>query len=192
MRRPAVDDRGAMRRNAAGSSLLVAVLLLSAACGQGPPADRLIEGRPFPHLLLHEFDGTVGSIEDYRGRIVVLNVWATWCPPCRRELPGLERLHARLDAERFAVIGMSVDGDADIAQEFLLDRGVTFRSYLDRGGDVADRVLGIRIYPDTFILSADGVLLRKFVGEREWDDTDLVGALEAAWRGDPGPLRGLP
>ncbi len=176
----------------AAACAMAALCSLLAACGQGPPADRLIEGRPFPYLSLHEFDGSATrSIEDYRGRIVVLNVWATWCPPCRRELPSLERLHGRLDPGHFAVIAMSVDSDADIAMEFLLDRGVSFKSYFDRDGDAADRVLGIRIYPDTFIISADGTLLRKFVGEREWDDPRLIAALEAARDGDPGGLRAI-
>jgi thiol-disulfide isomerase/thioredoxin len=175
----------------AGWLALAGMVAAVTGCDQSPPADRLIEGRPFPHLLLHEFDGAVRSIEDYRGRIVVLNVWATWCPPCRKELPSLERLHAQLDPGRFAVIGMSIDGDADIAREFLLDRGVTFKSYLDLEGAAADRVLGIRVYPDTFIISQDGVLLRKFVGEREWDAPGLVEALESAWRGDPQGLHAL-
>ncbi len=177
----AIGCRGS--RPAAGWAI-AALFGLLAACDQGPPADRLVEGRPFPYLTLQEFDGGTRSLEDYRGRVVILNVWATWCPPCRRELPGLERLHQRLDPDGFAVIGLSVDGDADIAREFLLDRGVTFRSYFDRDGAAADRVLGIRIYPDTFILSADGVLLRKFVGEREWDDPALIEALTAARTGD--------
>ncbi len=170
-----------------------ALLLLSllGGCNQSPPADRLIEGRLFPHLLLHEFDGGVHAIEDYRGMLVVLNVWATWCPPCRKELPSLERLHARLDPERYVVIGLSIDDDADIAQEFLLDRGVTFRNYHDMGGAAAGNVLGIRVYPDTFVISPEGVLLRKFVGERTWDDPALVEALEAARRGDPEALREL-
>lgn len=167
------------------------LLPLLVACDQGPPADRLIEGRPFPHLLLHEFGGDTRAIEDYRGRLVILNIWATWCPPCRRELPSLERLHARLDPEHFAVIGMSVDGDADIAQEYLFDRGISFKSYLDLEGKAAVAILDIRIYPDTFIISPDGVLLRKIVGERAWDDPGLVEALEAARKGDVSGLRNL-
>ncbi len=177
--------------NSAGIAawLVLAVTLAAATgCNQKPPADRLIEGRPFPHLLLHDFDGAVRSIEDYRGRVVVLNVWATWCPPCRKELPSLERLHGRLDPGRFAVIGVSIDNDAEIAQEFLLDRGVTFKNYLDLGGASAGRVLGIRVYPDTFIISREGVLLRKVVGEREWDASGLVEALESAWQGDTSDL----
>lgn len=171
--------------------VLAASLVAATGCNQKPPADRVIEGRPFPHLLLPEFDGALRSTQDYRGRVVVLNVWATWCPPCRKELPSLERLHKRLDPERFAVIGISIDNDAAIAQEFLLDRGVTYKNYLDLEGASVGRVLGIRIYPDTFIISRDGVLLRKIVGERDWDSPGLVNALESAWQGDLRDLHTL-
>lgn len=171
--------------------LLVACCLFAIACGQEPPPDRLIEGRPFPRLVLHQFDDGERSIAEYQGRIVVLNVWATWCPPCRKELPDLERLHESLDPERFVVLGMSVDGNADIAQEYLLEHGITFENYIDLGGEIASEILEIRVYPDTFILSADGILLRKLVGERDWDDPGMIDALRSASHGDTSGLGGL-
>lgn len=167
-------------------------LLFLTACHQGPPADGLTEGRLFPALTLSDFKGqTTVSTDSYRGRLVVLNVWATWCPPCRKELPSLERLHQSLDAGRFAVVGMSIDNDADIAQEYLLEHAITFPSYFDAGGGTARGVLGIRAYPDTFIISPTGVLLRKITGEREWDDPRVVATLEAAFAGDASALRGM-
>ena len=119
---------------AAASRVLIILLCIAAllsACGQAPPPDTLIEGRRFPALTLTNFDGSRESMEQYRGKLVVLNVWATWCAPCRQELPGLERLHRRLDPARFAVIGLSVDAERDIAQEVLRERGITFKRYLD-------------------------------------------------------------
>lgn len=172
-----------------GAGVLLALLV---ACAQGPAPDDLIEGRYFPPLVLHGFDGEPAtSIADYRGRLVVLNVWATWCPPCRKELPSLERLQAQLGDETFAVVGLSVDNDADIAQEYLLERGITFPNFLDLQGRDAKRLLGIRIYPDTFIISPDGVLLRSLVGERDWDDPAVAGALRAAREGDTAALARL-
>lgn len=172
-------------------AVIVFCLLLPVACDQGPPADRLLEGRPFPQLVLVEFDGGERSIAEYRGRLVVLNVWATWCAPCRKELPSLERMNARLDPDRFAVIGMSVDSDIDIAQEYLLDRGITFKSYIDLNGEAVSDLLEIRVYPDTFIISPDGVLLRKIVGERDWEDPELLEALRAAAHGDIRQLQAM-
>lgn len=177
---------------AAASRVLIILLCIAAllsACGQAPPPDALIEGRRFPALTLTNFDGSRESMEQYRGKLVVLNVWATWCAPCRQELPGLERLHRRLDPARFAVIGLSVDAERDIAQEFLRERGITFKSYLDADAALARRLLEIRVYPDTFIISPDGVLLRRIVGERDWDRPELQEILQAAAGGSPGRLQ---
>lgn len=171
---------------------LSAILCLAAAltaCGQAPPPDALVEGRRFPALTLTGFDGSAEPLERYRGRLLILNVWATWCAPCRQEMPALERLHRRLDPARFAVVGLSVDADGDIAQEFLLKLGITFPSYLDADGALARRVLEIRVYPDTFIISPEGVLLRRIVGERDWDRPELPAILEAAAGGNPGRLQ---
>lgn len=168
---------------------VLGLFALLAACGEGPPPDDLVEGRFFPPLLLHDFEGNTRSITDYRGRLVVLNVWATWCPPCRKELPSLQRLQARLGEERYAVIGLSVDSDPDIAQEYLLERGITFENFLDVDAAEARRLLGIRAYPDTFIISPEGVLLRSIVGDREWDDPEIARAIEAAFHGQTEGLR---
>lgn len=181
------DMANAVRILRRGVALLLLALL--AACGQGPPPDDLVEGRYFPPLLLHDFDGGTRSIADYRGKLVILNVWATWCPPCRKELPSLQRLQARLGPERYAVLGLSVDTDADIAQEYLLERGITFENFLDVGAREARRLLGIRAYPDTFIISPEGVLLRSVVGDRAWDDPEIAEAIEAAFRGETEGLR---
>jgi thiol-disulfide isomerase/thioredoxin len=167
---------------AAVRSLLAPLCLTAAlcACGQAPPPDALIEGRRFPALTLTDFNGTRESMERYRGKLVILNVWATWCAPCRQEMPALERLHRKLDPARFAVIGLSVDAEGDIAREFLLKLGITFKSYLDADAALARRLLEIRVYPDTFIIAPDGVLLRRIVGERDWDRPELPAILEAA------------
>jgi thiol-disulfide isomerase/thioredoxin len=178
--------------NAVPPLLALLLALLLSACHQAPPPDELVEGRLFPELALADFHGQgKGSLDSYRGRLVVLNVWATWCPPCRKELPSLERLHAGLDSARFAVLGVSIDADADIAQEYLLERGIAFTNYWDRDGRTAKGVLGIRAYPDTFVISPTGVLLRKLAGERDWSDPRLVSALEAAFAGDASALRGM-
>lgn len=168
--------------------LLAALLSLLAACGQGPPPDDLRSGRFFPPLVLEDFSGTGKPLSDYRGRLVILNVWATWCPPCRKELPSLQRLQDRLDPQRFAVIGLSVDSDVDFAREYLLERGIGFENFIDRDAREARRLLGIRAYPDTFIISPEGVLLRGVVGDRVWDDHAIVAVIEAAYAGDPSGL----
>ncbi len=172
--------------------LILVLLPLLMACGRGPAGDDLVEGRFFPPLLLQSLYGEERkAIADYRGRLVILNVWATWCPPCRRELPGLQRLQDRLDPGQYVVLGLSVDDDADFAREYLLERGIVFENFIDAGGRDARRLLGIRAYPDTFVISPDGVLLRSIAGERDWDAPAVAQALEAAFAGDAAALAGL-
>lgn len=164
---------------------------LPAACGQGPAPDDLVEGRFFPAFELRDFAGGSRPLDDYRGKLVILNVWATWCPPCRKELPSLQRLQDALGTEDYAVLGLSVDTVADIAQEYLFERGIAFENFIDLEGVEVRRVLGIRAYPDTFIISPEGVLLRGIVGDRAWDDPALLRAIQAARAGDATGLRDI-
>ena len=112
------------------------------------------------------------STAQFVGKVLVLNVWATWCAPCRRELPSLQRLSDQLDPQRFAVVGMSVDADDHVVREFLIERKVTFTNLQDADMRVARDVLGVRVYPSTYLISADGVVQRVVVGSREWDSTE--------------------
>src|SRR3989304_1267394 len=91
-------------------SMAVFVILVMHGCSQAPPSDALREGSLFPPLVLKGLDGNEYAIDSLRGRVVVLNVWATWCAPCRRELPSLERLSRLIDPQRFVVAGPAVGG----------------------------------------------------------------------------------
>ncbi len=166
----------------------IMILLALAACDQVPPPDRLIEGRLFPSLVLTGFQGEKQALDAFRGRLVILNVWATWCAPCRVELPSLDRLNEALDDQKFIVIGLSVDSDRDIAREFYQDRGIRFTSFIDQNQEISEQILGIRIYPDTFLISPDGKLIRRIVGERTWDDPTMIEALNKAYAGNQALL----
>lgn len=166
-------------------ALVCGVLALSAAgAGCSQPATRnLVTGEPFPDITLTRLDGTTGSLKAYRGKLVVLNVWATWCGPCRRELPSLEHLSKALDPARFAVVAMSVDTDPIPVREYLLDKGIHLTSYIDKGARIAEDVFGVRGFPDTFIIGPDGRLLAQVFGDRKWDDPAVIQALRAAHTG---------
>ena len=186
---------GQRRRKRSWSARLllagVVLAIIFPGCGQRPPPDAVGEGRPFPPLRLTGLLGGDVAIDDYRGKLVVLNVWATWCAPCRQELPSLERLRGRLDHERFAVIALSADSDRDLASEYLRERGVSLPSFIDRDGRVVKEILGVRVFPDTFIISPQGMVLRRLVGERTWDTPEMIAALQAAADGETRLLRGV-
>jgi len=162
-----------------------------AACNQAPPPDALVSGGAFPSLVLSGLDGSRLALDDYRGKLVILNIWATWCAPCRTELPSLDRLAVRLDGRRFAVIGLSVDSDRDIAREYLRDQGIHLRSYIDPDQKISRTILGVRVYPDTLVISPGGKFLRRFVGAHRWDDPQMIRALQAAAAGNTALLASI-
>jgi len=174
------------------TACMLALATVLAACSDRPPPDRLVEGRPFPGLILERLDGSKLPVSALRGKLVVLNVWATWCPPCRKELPSLQRLSQTLDSSRFAVMGLALDQDPVPVREYLHDRQVTYANFMDRGMAISERVLDMKAYPDTLFIAPDGTFLGRVVGATRWDDPRVVAALETAYRGDAAGLMSLP
>jgi len=172
--------------------LLLITLVIAGACSreQSPP-DRLLEGSRFPEVVLQTLDGDHVALAEYRGKVVVLNVWATWCHACRKELPSLDRLREQLDSQRFAVIAMSVDDDPYQVREYLLEHTVRLTSYIDRKMKIANGLLGISVYPDTFVIDAHGNMVRRFVGEQIWDAPRMIEALQALSQGNRDLLAAL-
>ncbi len=170
----------------------IALACALAGCGGSKPPDRLVDGQRFPPLSLTGIDGNKVSVASFQGKFVVLNVWATWCPPCRKELPSLQRLSRTLDEKRFAVIGLSLDQDDVLIREYLIDKKVTYPNFMDRDMHIANGVLGMGVYPDTFFIGPDGIFVGRVVGATQWDDPRVVRALEAAFQGDAADLKALP
>jgi thiol-disulfide isomerase/thioredoxin len=175
-----------------GAAWAVVLICALAGCSKSKPPDQLVMGQAFPALSLQGIDGKQIPLAAFRGKLVVLNVWATWCPPCRKELPSLQRLSRSLDGKRFVIVGLSLDQDNVAVREYLHDRGVTYVNFLDRDLDIAKNVLGMKAYPDTFFIGPDGTLLGRVVGAIDWDNSRMLQALEAAYRGDSNSLRNLP
>ncbi len=161
---------------------VIALLALLGACDK--PATPLVveEDKAFPVLALTGLDGAQVSIQAFRGQLLVLNVWASWCPPCRKEMPSLERLSKTADGRHIVVVGMSIDGDAKVARDFLSQNGITFRNFIDPEKRIAD-ALGVHAYPETFLIAPDGKLVRKIMGEQDWSSPAMLQVLEDAYKG---------
>ena len=113
--------------------------------------------------------GRPSSLADYRGRVVLLNVWATWCPPCRVEMPSLERLHRKLAGPDFAVVAVSIDdGDASTVMAFVGELGLGFDVLQDKGGRI-QQIYQTTGVPESFVIDRDGVIIKKVIGAAEWD-----------------------
>jgi peroxiredoxin len=131
-------------------------------------------GTPAPELRLPARDGKAVDLGSFRGRLVVLNFWATWCPPCVAEMPSLERMHKALSAEGLSVVAVSVDEDEAALTAFVQRAGITFPVLRDPGGAVATASFKTTGYPETFVIDARGVILETYVGPAEWDTPEAL------------------
>ena len=168
---------------------LVLIVGLAACSQPAPPTDRLVAGEPFPDIVLTGLDGSISHLSDYRGKLVVLNLWATWCEPCRRELPNLQQLSSSLDPQRVVVVGMAGDDDARLVGEYLRDKGVTFPNYIDKGQQISRQQLGVQLFPYTLLIAPDGHFIQRFAGPREWQRTEVIELLRRAFEGDYSGLQ---
>ena len=109
------------------------------------------------------------SLADYRGKVVLLNVWATWCEPCRVEMPSIEKLHREFGPHGLAVVAISVDdpGAEQRIQDFVKEFGLTFEVLHDPK-QVTTRNYQITGYPETFIIARDGTIRKKLIGASDW------------------------
>ena len=119
------------------------------------------------------------SLADYRGRPILLNLWATWCPPCREEMPSMERLYGQLHDRDFQLLAVSQDEDGSRAVEpFVRQLGITFPVLIDPERQVGERY-GVWGYPETFIIDRNGYVVERVIGPRDWATPAQRAALEA-------------
>ena len=130
---------------------------------------------PAPPFTLHDAQGKARSLEDYRGKVIFLNFWATWCPPCRQEMPSMTRMAAALGGRQdFAMVALSVDDGWGPVQSFFDGKAPGFEVLLDKGGQVS-RAYGTSKYPESYVIDRAGKVVAKFVGPREWSDPAALG-----------------
>lgn len=142
---------------------LVALLLLS-SCEKRPGLE---VGDMAPEFSLPSLDGTVMSLSDWQGQVVVLNYWATWCPPCVQEMPSLQELHEALGEQGLRVVAVSVDERFSDIQGFVDRFDLSFIILHDEGMKTARRYQTFK-YPETYIIDRSGRVKSKVVGERNW------------------------
>jgi thiol-disulfide isomerase/thioredoxin len=135
-------------------------------------------GGPAPALSLKDLEGTAQALQAYRGKVVVLNFWATWCEPCRDEMPSFNKLKRTFEGKPVVVLAVNVgEGEGRIA-EFLRKVPVEFPVLLDRDA-AASKAWKVRLMPTTFILGRDGRVRYSYAGERDWDDATVRAKIAA-------------
>lgn len=113
--------------------------------------------------------GRAMTLADYKGKVILLNIWATWCQPCRVEMPAIERLHKKLGSTDFQVVSVSIDVDGDsVVTAFARDLGLTFQILHNQSGDI-QQIYQTTGVPESFVIDRDGIIVKKVIGAAEWD-----------------------
>lgn len=170
---------------------LICCALLLASCVE-PPAHVVQRGDALPEMQLRDLDGNVVFGDDlFRGKVVILNVWATWCPPCRKEMPDLLKLSQVLPSDRFIVVGLSVDQSLNDLRAYVKEHQLTFPVFRDPGGkEIAGPRLGIFKYPETLVVNRQGKVVTKVIGAYPWASKETVQALRYIGKYDNLPPGG--
>ena len=159
----------------AGVFLLVAAAPLTHA--QEPPKNFVLHPtpKPIPAVSFDDDQGRPRSLADFRGKVVLLNIWATWCPPCRREMPSLDRLQSKLGGPDFEVAALSIDrAGIEVVRRFYAEIGIrNLAIYIDSSGK-ASRELGTVGVPSTLLIDREGRELGRLAGAAEWDAPEMV------------------
>ena len=148
------------------------VLLTGTGCDRGSRPERL--GTRAPVFALNDGEHTV-DLNKFRGRIVVLNFWASWCAPCLEELPSLERLQR--DLPQVQIVAVSTDDDAAAYERFLKEHSVSLLTVRD-GDQRSNAMYGTFRYPEPYIIDKNGMIRRKFIGPQEWTSPEIVSYLK--------------
>ena len=167
------------------ATLLPSAVFLTIACerpgANAASANKVELGAPAPAYSARSLDGDSVSLAALRGRPVLLNVWATWCHPCRDEIPHLRALHERYRARGLALVGVSVDaeGSEGAIRDFMKEFAMTYPIWRDPDERVSARFLVVGV-PATFLVDRDGVLRYRKTGPVQPDDSLLTAAIERA------------
>ncbi len=129
---------------------------------------------PAPGFALPDLDGKMVSLADFKGKVVLLNIWATWCPPCVAEMPSMETLYQELKEEDFEIIAVSIDeSGSDVVAPFMKKHKLSFPALTDTQGTTKNiyQTTGV---PESFIIDKDGIIVEKVIGPREWASPDAI------------------
>ncbi|HKL48749.1 MAG TPA: TlpA disulfide reductase family protein [Desulfuromonadales bacterium] len=134
-------------------------------------------GSQAPDFTLTDMNGENVSLSDYRGNVVFLNFWATWCPPCREEMPSMERLHESMGGKDFVILAVNVEKDKEAVESFLRGSPYSFKILLDPEGE-AQSAYRVYRYPESYLIDKDGKILEHYLGARDWSSVDFLNHLK--------------
>jgi thiol-disulfide isomerase/thioredoxin len=167
--------------------IFIACLVLSLAACTKPEAPKknasvtavAAEKSPAPDVSVVSLaNGSTLKLSDLKGKVVLLNFWATWCPPCREEIPSMMKLNTSMAGKPFQMVAVSIDeGGKSAIESFFKETGFMLPTYLDESG-LSSKSYGITGVPESFIIDKQGVLVKKIIGGFAWDSPEAVAFIE--------------
>ena len=165
-----------MKVNFLTVSLIMLTLFIQPIQANDMLMDPMPAANPAPDFNLMGMDGETHTLEDLKGKFVLVNFWATWCNPCKVEMPLLEKLHQTLKSEKFTVLGLHVGPGPENIEEFKKLMPISFPIYVDMDLEVNWGVPGL---PTTFLMDPEGKLIYRAVGKREFASDEMVNFLKS-------------
>lgn len=157
-----------------------ALVLVTGCSKQDKPKSQLqaAEKSPAPEITITSLQGEQIKLSSLKGKVVMLNFWATWCPPCREEIPSMMKLAAAMKGKPFQMLAVSIDeGGVPAIKEFFKESGYNLPAYVDTTME-SSKLYGITGVPETFIIDKNGVIVKKVIGPMAWDSADVASFLE--------------
>ncbi len=141
---------------------------------QAAPAENAQESlKPAPIFELPDINGKKVSLADFKGKVVLINFWATWCGPCKAEMPSLNNLYAAFKNEGFVVLAVSLDPSEKPVRSFVAEKGLAFPVLMDPEKEVYFDLYAAFAMPTSFLIDRKGMIAEKFIGERVWDSPEI-------------------
>jgi peroxiredoxin len=159
---------------------LLLIFLLVILSGEGPPDPWAIDGmvgKGAPIFTLKDMNGNEVSLTELHGKVILINFWATWCPPCREELPSLKDLRKKYAADELEIIAISTDRSLSTLKRYLDKNPVNFRVLHDRGIKVSRRY-NVFSLPTSFLINKRGLIVEKFIGFVNWTSPEIKGKID--------------
>jgi peroxiredoxin len=150
------------------AAALVILLLRNARDSTVTSITQIQVGFPAPNFTFPDLNGQQVSLSDHRGKVVLVNIWATWCPPCRQEMPSMQKLYERFKGENFEILAVSIDSTGrEAVAPFVRTMNLTFPIILDPKEDIRP-LYGVTGVPESFIIDKEGIVVEKIIGPIDW------------------------
>ena len=150
------------------AAVLVILLLRNERDSTGTTTKQIQVGFPAPNFTFPDLNGQQVSLSDHRGKVVLVNIWATWCPPCRQEMPSMQKLYERFEGENFEILAVSIDSTGrEAVGPFMRTMNLTFPALLDSRENIRP-LYGVTGVPESFIIDKEGIVVEKIIGPIDW------------------------